>query len=217
MKNLILLFLAASALAQVSSVGVGEVSIEPTEAEVSIAIREVAPDAASAAKASSKKANEIVPWLKSIGGKDIKTTSISLSPQYNYDGGKQRQVGYESVYSLVVTTSLDKVGDLIDGAVAKGANGISGLTFTATKDVLAKAKSDAIKRATENALSQIDSAISGIGKSKGEVTNIKVLSEWTPSPRPMMMEAMAVRGAQSAPIEGGSLSVSASVEVTVGF
>lgn len=217
MRILCLLFFVANSFAQVSSVGVGEVSIEPTEAEVSIAIREVSHDAAGASKASSKKANEIVPWLKSVGGKDIKTTSISLSPQYNYDGGKQRQVGYESVYSLVVTTSLDKVGDLIDGAIGKGANGISGLSFTATKEVLIKAKSEAIKRATENALSQIDSAISGIGKTRGEVTSIKVLSEWTPSPRPMMMEAMAVRGASSAPIEGGTLSVNASVEVTVGF
>lgn len=217
MRIVTLLFFVVSAFAQVSSVGVGEVSIEPTEAEVSITIREVAPDAANASKMSSKKANEIVPWLKSVGGKDIKTTSISLNPQYNYDGGKQKQVGFESVYSLVVTTSLDKVGDLIDGAIGKGANGISGLSFTATKEVLAKAKSEAIKRATENALSQIDSALGGIGKSRGEVTSVKVLSEWVPSPRPMMMEAMAVRGASAAPIEGGSLSVSASVEVTVGL
>lgn len=217
MKILVLLFFALSVLGQVSSIGVGEVSIEPTEAQVYITIREVAQDASKASKASSKKANEIVPWLKSIGGKDIKTTSISLNPQFNYDSGKQRQIGYESVYSLAVTTSLDKVGDLIDGAISKGANGINGLSFTATKEVLAKAKGEAIKLATENALSQIDSALSGIGKTRGQVIGVKVLSELAPFPRPMMMEAMAVRGTAQAPIEGGSLTISASVEVTIGF
>lgn len=212
---LALILFVANVFAQVSSVGIGEVAIEPTEVEVIITIREVAREAASASKASAKKANEIVPWLKSSGGKEVKTISVNLSPQFNYEGGKQTQIGFESIYSVSVTASLDKVGEIIDGAISKGANGVSGLTFTAPKDVIAKAKSQAIKAATENALVQIDAALSGVGKSRGEVSSIKVLSEGIPSPRPMMM--VAERSVAAAPIEGGSFVVSASVEVTAGL
>lgn len=216
MKFLVSLILfAVNVFAEVSSVGFGEVAVEPTEAEVIITIREVAREASSASKASSKKANEIVTWLKSSGVKEVKTVSVNLSPQFNYDAGKQTQVGFESVYSVLVSTSLDRVGEIIDGALSKGANGISGLNFTASKDVLAKAKNQAIKAATENALVQIDAALSGAGKSRGEVSSIKVLSEGIPSPRPMMKVAEMSVG--SAPIEGGSLVISASVEVTTGF
>lgn len=126
-----------------------------------VAIKDVTSD-------NNKKNNQVIAFLKAKGvdEKDIKTVSYHVTPQYQYDNrpcsangiclpqAPPRIVSYEVSNSLQVKVrDLDSVGDILSGAVAAGANEVSGPNFTVDNEDKAKedARAMAITKAKEKA------------------------------------------------------------------
>jgi len=93
---------------------------------------------------NTTKANAIIDFLKESGvdKKDIKTNGYSVSPRYQYyDCGRfnisaatpcppPEIVGYSITQSVLVTArDMSEAGAFVSGAVAKGANSVSGISF----------------------------------------------------------------------------------------
>lgn len=120
-------------------------------------------DVAEIQKQNGEKMNNINAYLKEQGveKKDLQTSQYSLNPRYSYSncvgGGvcpPPAITGYTLNQSLTVKVrNLDTIGTLLSGIVEKGANSVSGVTFTADDDTDSKqdARKEAIAKAQKKA------------------------------------------------------------------
>lgn len=147
--------------------GEGEVFAVPDTATFSVTIQEEAKEVKDAQEVATKKANDIIAYLKGQGieEKDIKTADYSVYPQYDYvqaeacregycPGGKQVLRGFQVSQTLTVKVrDTEKAGDLLSGVGSLGASSVSGLSFTIDdQDALeAEARGKAIEDARTKA------------------------------------------------------------------
>lgn len=128
--------------------GEGTVYASPDIATLNLTVKTQAALLKDANGDNTNKNNQLIVFLKSksVEKKDIKTTSYNVTPQYQYDNRPcpltssgalcpPRQppkiAGYEVTNSVTVKIrNLDMIGAILDGAVAAGANEISGPNFT---------------------------------------------------------------------------------------
>ena len=148
--------------------GEGEVFMVPDLAlfTYSVVVKEAT--VAAAQTEATAKTNAALAYLEEegVGEKDIKTTSYSVYPQYEWQEirclaypcppGKQVLTGYEVRQSIQVKVrDTGKAGDLLSGVGEKGATEVSGLTFTVDdeeeirKEARAEAIADAKRKAHE--------------------------------------------------------------------
>ena len=82
-------------------------------------------------EASDKVLSALGSMLNPKNGDYIKTSDFSAQPIYTYSGSKRNFEKYEvSNRVLVHTKSLDKVGEMIDKAIAAGATNVDNLNFS---------------------------------------------------------------------------------------
>ncbi|MCD6095915.1 MAG: SIMPL domain-containing protein [Thermoprotei archaeon] len=140
-------------------VGVGKATSKPELVKIRISVVTRADEAASAQESASEKMSNVIRALTNYGIKEdqIKTVFYSLRPVYEYERGKQIFVGYECVNTIEVELEeIDKVGKVIDLAVANGANRVDSLIFTLKSETIEKLKSEALKKAVEDARSKAE-------------------------------------------------------------
>lgn len=110
----------------------GKAVVAPDTAQISVSI---VTDGTTADEVQQKNAgvtNEVIGYLKGSGvePKDIKTTQYNLYPRYDYYNGKQTLAGFSLTQTMdVKIRNLQKVGEIITGTVAKGANQISSVNY----------------------------------------------------------------------------------------
>lgn len=182
-------------------------------------------------KDNTSKMNAITDFLKSkkIDAKDIQTRDYSINPRYQYfncsppkEGGESSVcpppaiTGYTISQTVVVKIRImDSIGDIVSGAVEKGANNVSGPEFTIDDPTLLehKALAEAITKAKEKA-SKLSSAA---GYHIGKLISISEESD-RPSPYPMTAAYGMGGGAaemKTAPsIQAGSQEVKVNVILT---
>ena len=187
----------------------GSVTLVPDVARVGVGVTVTKPTVKAARDAAGTAMNAIIAGIKGLGidEKDIKTTGIDLSPQYDTNGRKV--VGYQMSERLQITVrDLDKAGDVVDTATAKGATNVDGLWFEVADPAKAmdQARADAIAQARTSAQAMATAA----GVSLGAVVSI---SESSASyPQPYAYAGAAVRDAAT-PVQPGTQDVQATVTV----
>ena len=199
--------------------GQGEVTAAPDLAILAVAVETATANAADAVEQNAARSARVASAVKGLIGKDDKltTTRYSLEPRYESpkrgEAGEPRIIGYVARNEVQVEThKIDAVGNLIDAAIGAGANRISTLQFTlANRNEQLRA---ALEKAGGEARAQAESVASALGvKLKG------VLSATTSSgpiimPRRFEALGMAAEARAPTPIEPGSVSVSATLQVT---
>lgn len=199
--------------------GEGTVKVEPDTAHLDLAVETQAPTAREAQERNAQRMTAVLERLRGLGiGKDdMRTTGINLYPDYRYEEkGGPRLVGYRATNSLRVTVhDLNRVGELIDAAVAAGANQLQGVSFTveesdgAQREALAKAVRDA--RAKAEAIA---------GAAGMFITGVRTIIEGgAPVPPVIMremyqMEAAAPAASAPTPVIPGDLTIRATVSVS---
>jgi uncharacterized protein len=151
-----------------------------------------------------------------IDRKDIQTSGINLSPQYDYsnrtDGQGPKFLGYEASNQLSVKIRrIAAVGDVIDGMVAAGATNINGPSFGLQDDapVQEKARAKAIAASKERA--QFYALQTGY-KSVRLLSVSETGDVARPIPMPMMARA-DFAAAKATNVEPGQLSTSVTLTV----
>lgn len=123
--------------------GTGTVTVKPDVADVRLGVSVQKPTVKEAQAAAAQAMNAAVEAIRKTGVKndDIKTTTVSLSPVYDYSqGGDQKLLGYQFSNQVAVTVrDISKVADVIDGAISAGANTVDGVTFRVNDPVGAEA------------------------------------------------------------------------------
>jgi uncharacterized protein YggE len=191
-----------------SVLGTGSVTTAPDSARLSAGMTTQGSTASEAMDANAKAMAKVIQALKDAGiaSKDLQTEFVSVNPRY--DDAGQAITGYSASNSVTaVVRGLSDVGDVIDAAVAAGANNVSGPSLA--RDDQDKLYRDALEDAVANARQKATALANAAGVSLGK---IRSLSESPQSVGPVMFDALAAK--QSAtPIEPGTAEITASVRV----
>lgn len=198
---------------QISVTAQGSVDVTPDRARIMLGVETEAKTAQEAAQANAAAQTRVIDALRRLGiaATNIRTTGYNVSPKQEYlpEERKWRVDGYQ-VSNLVVVTlePVSKAGEVIDAALAAGANRVASLTFE-VKDPTA-ARERAIEEAVTRARREATLAAKAAG---GELVGLLDLTvnSFEATPRPMM-EMMAVRAdASSTPVSEGTQQVVVSV------
>ena len=149
--------------------------VAPDVAEISFAVQTF--DTKSMQKAtlankeiSDKVFAELKSMINTSNGDYIKTSDFSASPVYSYSGSKRNLDKYEVSNRVIVhTKSIDKVGKMIDNAIAAGATNVDNLSFSVSNyeshcnDLItiasqkAKSRADVVAKAMSSSVVGINS------------------------------------------------------------
>lgn len=201
----------------------GEVYTKPDLALTTLSVVTEAKTVENAMQENTEKMNKVIEFVKSEGveDKDLKTTTFSIRPRYEwhkneelfyYPEGKRVLVGYEIQQSLQVKIrEMDNIGAILEGATSEGANEVGSLKFTVEDEDGAKeeARNKAIKKAKEKA----QNIASQLGVKLIKITSFNESSSF---PRYYGIEsAMGAGDSKSAPqIETGENKITVNISIT---
>ncbi len=132
--------------------GDGKVTVTPDTAKISISVVTDGKTADEVQKRNTESMNKVIDYVKGLGveAKDIKTTYYNLYPKYDYVNGRQEAAGFSVSQSAEIKVrDLKKVGEIVTGTVARGANQVQGVDFFV--DDPEKFKAEARKMAFDKA------------------------------------------------------------------
>lgn len=198
--------------------GEGLVQATPDRAFVSISAESRAKQPKEAQQANATAMAAVQAKLKAAGvaGDAIKTTSVDLQPEFDYQNGKQTLRGYVARNTIEVRVEpVEKVGEVIDAAVGSGATSVSSVRFD-LKD-RSGAEKKALQEAVADARGRADAIAQGAGRSVERIVRIEDQGVRSmPPPRPYMAAMkMSMDAAPSTPVEAGELEIRATVTVTL--
>ncbi len=192
-----------------SVVGTGSVTTTPDIARLSAGVTTQGSTASEAMDANARAMAKVIEALKDAGisSKDLQTEFVSVNPRS--DDGGQAITGYSASNAVsAVVRGLSDVGDVIDAAVAAGANNVNGPSLS--RDDQDKLYRDALEKAVANAREKATALTRAAGVSLGK---IRSLSESPESVGPLVYEAFAQRADSGTPIEPGTAETTATVRV----
>ncbi len=191
----------------------GKVTIVPDVARVTLGVTMTKPTVKAARSGAAQAMTGIIAAIKGLGiaDADIQTVGLNLYPQYA-NGSSTRIAGYTISEQLQITIrDLDKAGDVVDTATAKGATDVNGISFELADP--AKAMNDARAAAVVAARASAQAMATAGGVTLDAVVSITDASPASPvyyaAPRAAAMDAAGT------PIQVGTQDVS--VMVTVVF
>jgi uncharacterized protein YggE len=191
----------------------GKVTVVPDVARLSVGVTVTRPSVKAARSGAAGVITNIVAAIKGLGvaEADIQTSGLSLYPQYAR-GSSTRITGYTIGQQLQITVrDLDKAGDVVDAATAKGATEVNGISFELADP--AKAMNDA--RASAIAAAQVSAqAMAAAGHvTLGSVVSITDVTPYTPIYTGALRSLAAAAPDMVTPIQAGTQDVSVTVNV----
>jgi hypothetical protein len=192
----------------------GKTTVVPDVARVYLGVTTNRSTVKAARAAGAQSMTDIIAAVKGLGvaDADIQTTNLSLYPQYG-SGSTPKVVGYQISEQIEITVrDLDKAGDVVDAATAKGATDVNGISFEVADPV--KAQNDARAAAVTAARASAQSMAGAASISLGAVISI---TDSTP-PSPIFygygaMKAAAPSADVATPVQPGTQDLSATVTV----
>ncbi|XES83591.1 oxidative stress defense protein [Franconibacter pulveris] len=174
--------------------GTASVDAVPDIATLAIEVNVTAKDAASAKKQADDRVAQYLGFLQqnNVEKKDINSANLRTQPEYEYlKDGKAQLKGYRAVRTVEVTLrQLDKLNDLLDGALKAGLNEIRSVSLGVAHPEEYKDK--ARKAAIDDAVRQAQQLASGFKRNLGPVYSVRYhVSNYQPGPMVRMMKAEA--------------------------
>ena len=202
---------------QISVSADGRSFAKPDIAQVSFGMNTQGQKTQDVVDKNNEVMNAVITSVKSLGveDKDIQTTMYSLNPQYDYTQMGRVFKGYSLDQQIMVKIrNFDKISDILDAAVAKGANTVSDLQFTIDDPI--KAQAEARAQAIERAKEKAQTLVAGTGLKIDKIINISEGYASTPTP----MYDRAIGGATAeiknfAPeVQTGQMEINSTVTLT---
>lgn len=197
--------------------GNGEIIAQPDYVQIQIEVRTEGKDVSLAQQENARIMNRVIESLLAltIPREAIQTTAYTISPNYDYIEGRQVFRGYEVQNAITVKiTDISQAGTVIDTAIQNGANHVSAIQFKIED-------SDAYyQRALNLAL------LNAIAKAKSMAETMRVPLQPIPieiveesqdiTPVPYKLAQLSNQEFAT-PIEQGTISINASVQVKFQF
>jgi len=152
----------------ISVTGTATASVDPDLLVVQFGVETQEKTAKQALDSNSNLMTSVVGAIKGVGisEDELSTSHLNIQPVYDSYQDKmtgqytQQLIGYRvSNIIMVETAKLDAAADIIDGAVAAGANRVDNVYFTLSPEKQLTVKDDLISKAIENAESKANKAL----------------------------------------------------------
>ena len=201
--------------------GQARVEAEPDRARIYFAVETERATAREAGEANADRITAVAAAVRSAGqaadGLRVQTSSYSLNPVYGpVAPNRPREiVGYMARNTLQVRVDeVDRVGSLIDAALAAGSNRVSSLRFEVRDPE--PYRNEALREAIRGARGEAEIMAESLGMTLGPPLEVQGGAE-LPNPRPFLQSgaerAFAVADAAPTPIEAGLQTISARVTI----
>jgi uncharacterized protein YggE len=196
--------------AGITVVGTGSAKAVPDVAEWSFGVRTEGESAAAALRANAAAAKQLIQTLKGAGidGDDLRTETVSLYPQMDEMG--RTITGYMASNTVHATIGISKAGEVIDKAVAAGANEVYGPNLRVSDSDAQYA--EAIDAAFDDARMRAEAVARKAGVTLGRP--IAIVEGGGGGPMPVYGRALAETAAADMPIEPGKQEIQAVLTVT---
>lgn len=189
----------------------------PDTAKLTLSIDTSAKDVKQSVKQNAEKSAKVISALKKYidpqKGEKIATTNYNVQPIYEYDKNtkKNQIIGYKTINQITITSKkIQNTGELIDTAIANGANRVQNINFLLENDTAYTKK--LLSQATKEAFDKAQAATESLGY---KIEGIKMIStstsKQTPSPvysfkaeRADLMQAEAI---PQTPIEANDSAI----------
>ena len=199
----------------ISVSGRGEVEAPPDVAIVSVGVEVREDTVAAARERAAELAQAVIDSLEDNGveERDIRTTSFSIQPQYDFNRDEEPRITAYIVRNTVEVTvrEIDEAGDIIDDAVEAGGDDVrfQGIRFDIddTTALVEQARELAMDDARAKAEQLADLADVGLGDP------IAITESSSTAPPPIFVGRDDLAAEEGTPIEPGTASVSVSVNV----
>jgi uncharacterized protein len=184
----IILFQSNSAGNSITVQGEATTKVAPDLITVYFNVETTGTTSKEASDANSVISNLLTNNIVALGfaKEDLKTQSFNIYPEYNYNSGGQKLIGYKASNSLKIEISIadkDKLGNVIDAGTNAGA-GISYINFELTPLLQQQTKADAIKTASADARVKAESLAQGFNKKLGRLVSVS-LNQFNYTPWPI--------------------------------
>jgi uncharacterized protein len=190
----------------VSVMGEGHVAIAPDVAILALGVETTGTALDVAQRENAERSAALRARLAELGlpQGDMQTASYQVGQDYGHDG----PTGYRVSNNLRVTVrAIDRVGALLDAAIAAGANRVHQITFGLTDEA------EALRRAREAAMRDARSRAEHYAALAGQrLGPALAIAEAGSAAPPQAMRAM--RAATATPIEPGEGTIAVGVHVT---
>ena len=200
----------------ISTSGSGEVSAEADRAVVTVAVTARADSAEGARSTVAADASEMREALREAGVDDdaVTTASYRVRPIVDSarESGEREVTGYEAVHAYRIETTPDAAGTVVDTAVGNGATEVYGVSFTLSDETRTELREQALERAMDSARDDADAIASAAGLTVTGVQSASTSGGYAPAYD--VRETAADAGGAPTQFEGGSVTVSATVDVT---
>ena len=161
----------------------GKTTCAPDASRIDVSVVTDGKTADEVQQSNARVANNVIDYLKSNGveSKDIKTTQYNLYPRYDYYNGKQTLAGFSLTQTMEIKIrDLQKVGELITGTVAEGANQITSVSYFIDDPEVFKAQARALAFDKARAKAKETAKLAGV--SLGDVITFSESSDGYPAP-----------------------------------
>ncbi|MGB3407031.1 MAG: SIMPL domain-containing protein [Jannaschia sp.] len=213
----LMLLLAPAAMAQETAQvivqGRGQIAAVPDMATITLRVLREAETAAAALAAVSEATGTVLQRVagEGIEARDVQTGQLSVQPRWDQtDNGRSPNVtGYVAETALIVRVrDLDRLGALLDAAVADGANGLDGVQFGLSDPE--PGERAARQAAVLDAMTKAETLAAAAGLTLGSI--VSLIEGQSGSQGPIMMEMAAAR---SMAIAAGEITQDITVTLTV--
>ena len=203
----------------ITVVGTGKASGTPDVAYVNVGVETQADSVQQAVADNRDKMTQLLDALKtlSIADKDIQTTNYGVytqrEPAPEGKGGLGPTSYHVNNQVSVTVRDVSRLGNVLDKAVAAGANNIYGVNFGVADT--SKLQAEARTKSIADAKARAESLAKLAGVTLGDVIAVsEVIGGSGPIYESPRMAASAGLGGGGAPIQPGELEVNMSVQVT---
>ena len=198
--------------------GSGHAEVAPDRAVVSMSIVARAPAVPAAQKQAADVSGKVLTMTRRLGiDRDrVDTTGASVRPEYrwNRDSQQQELVGYIAERQITVRLDeLDKLGDLIEGAVEAGVNQVAPPVLDSSGRKAAHR--DALRAAAADARENAEALAATLGVRLGAPVSIVSGADGypPPGPQPVFARAMAANAEAAETYNAADLRFDARVTV----
>lgn len=200
---------------QVITSGEGMVKATPDRAWVTIGAESRSKSSRDAQQQNATVMTAVQQKLASLGvPKDaIRTTTVDLQLEFDYNNGRQTPRGYVARNVIEVRVDdLAKLGELLDAAVASGAASIHGVRF----DLKAREEMErtALQNAVRDANEKAQVIARGLGRNIDRIIRVEEQFTGGAPPQPMMRSFAMEKADAATPIAAGEIEIRAQVRLT---
>lgn len=195
-----------------STTGEAIIEVIPDLAVLTLGVQSTDKTAKLAYADNKVKMTAILKELARLGieKKDIKTSTFTVSPSYEWVDNTNKLVGYTVTNMVTVKVrDLDKVGEILESAILQDSNAINGLEYKVADNT--KNYKAALRIAVRDAKEKAVEMASELGYEK--ITPITVRENSSSIVTPIYYDKATLAASEAAPVSSGTLEIRATVTI----